>query len=789
MRNYDSEIKLEQLAADDEQFNTLLAVACLILPQEIGFSRTFSQGDILEHKDLNPYNKLKSLNRKYKGLCEIISNYVIAEDLLGSPDEVIRHRLEKIMYATSENTLQKKIKLSFLNTFSETHILDRATFYAFSLAYFFDTYPLSLFTAREMQSINENGDTEPLIARFNQLPVGSYVKFEVFEKKLFTLTGHSMVIKKMQQGFAFFDPNTGEEQLDMQGLLSTIEKKKSEHSGTAIAFIDGNRYIQAVQSDIKPMVFDAEPSEHPITQEIIAELKEYIARNQFDNESLLRQQDKLQTEISKHLKNPKKHHFSTHSRHFNKQKLVERLKQFEEIKQEANAHRFKSSFETFNIQRAKESAEEIMAPIHSFDDLMSCVNASGAKVAEFSKLSPVQEKASELMDTSYKYKIAYSTFPLTPEKLVRLIDSAKSMNDIFWALHQGGAEYAHLKDELYSLISGQSPAFIQNLSDLIDVLEYLPNSTQRDLVCETIQHRFPEILSKEKGTACEYCAALSLLSGEYKPLLIQIMLAQPFMHLEALSYLCFLAEHLNEEELEQILSSVVEQIPEAMANDSGLKVVDNIKFVVKRLNDGDWDKIYTRLSEKLTFDTIILLCTDSSINKQRLIAVISHWSSVTSIVPKGLGSIDMLDKMHLFPYECRGLFFDKIKIHLLEKLEKVDSCDRCHSAQTALLFRKLMEYYSEDKEIIDKLTEYLVKNNFKHLTKIPANQIVGLLMEGLIHKDTAKINAATALYNQQKNWLPLFTKPSFDRCLVPGLSKKMDSILDSSPQKDPRLRH
>ena len=113
MRNYDSEIKLEQLAADDEQFKTLLAVACLILPQEMGFSRTFSQGTILEHRDLKPYNKLKSLNRKYKGLCEIISNYVIAEDLLGSPDEIIRHRLEKIMYAQARIHYRKKLNYLF----------------------------------------------------------------------------------------------------------------------------------------------------------------------------------------------------------------------------------------------------------------------------------------------------------------------------------------------------------------------------------------------------------------------------------------------------------------------------------------------------------------------------------------------------------------------------------------------------------------------------------------------------------------------------------------------------
>jgi len=106
----------------------------------------------------------------------------------------------------------------------------------------------------------------------------------------------------------------------------------------------------------------------------------------------------------------------------------------------------------------------------------------------------------------------------------------------------------------------------------------------------------------------------------------------------------------------------------------------------------------------------------------------------------------------------------------------------CESAAASLLFQPLLDYYSEDKEIIDKLSDYLIKNNFKHIEKSNAKQIVELLMEGLIQKDAAKIDSASALYNQQKSWLPLFTsKRPFDRCLVPGMSRKMDKILNLSP--------
>ncbi|MCR9191425.1 MAG: hypothetical protein NXI01_02045 [Gammaproteobacteria bacterium] len=788
MHNYDSEIKLEQLAADDEQFNTLLAVACLMLPQETGFSQAFSQGNILGNRDLRPYNKLRSLNKKYNGLCEIISNYVIAEDLLGAPDEVIRHRLEKIIYTTRKNTLQLKINLPFLDAYSETHILDKATISAFSLAYFFDSYPLSLFTPGEMQAINKEGGRDFLIERFNQLPVGSYVKFEVFKKTFFTLTGHSMVIKKMPSGFAFFDPSTGEEHLDMQSLLSTIHRKKTEHSATTIAFIDGSRYIQAVQPDIKPMVSDENPSEHPITQEIIAELRAFISGNQFDNESVLKYQDKLQTEISKYLKNPKTHPFSVHSRQFNKQKLIIRLQQFEEIKWKANAHRFELQFKKVDMQKETASADEIIAPIQSFDDLMSCVYVSNNIMAGFSSLLPVQEKATALIDTSYKYKIAYATFPLTPNTLVRLIDSAKSMNDIFWAIHQRGSEYDHFRYDIYDLISEQCPAFIQDLSDLIDVLEYLPDSTQRDAVCEKIKHRLPEILSKEKGTACEYCAALSLLSGEHQSRLIQTMLAQQPMHLEALSFLYFLSEHLNARQFAHILSSVVEQIPDAMVNEQDLNALDNIKFVIKRINSSDWDRISIRVSENMSFDTLVLLSQDASINKQRLVTLISHWIAVTPIdrIDHSLNhSCYTLKDIRSFPHECRGLFFDKIKVCLLDKLDAIDSCDgdACHSAVMTILFGQMIDYYSEDTEVIDKLSDYLVKNNLKHVKESNAKQIVVLLMEGLTHKDAAKINAASALYHQQKNWLPLLNSNTpFDQ-LVPGLSRKIAPILNPSPQK------
>ena len=79
------EVKLSSLLADEASYRLLL-----LMLQKTARRINFDQGaDILSplRKDKsNQYEKLKALDFRFNGLCELISNCVIADNLMGSVD-------------------------------------------------------------------------------------------------------------------------------------------------------------------------------------------------------------------------------------------------------------------------------------------------------------------------------------------------------------------------------------------------------------------------------------------------------------------------------------------------------------------------------------------------------------------------------------------------------------------------------------------------------------------------------------------------------------------------------
>lgn len=776
MPNHEMEVILEQLAENDLEFNILLAIAELSEPPEQRSHKPFEQGQIL--KGLKSYTKLAELEKKYRGLCEIISNYVISENLLGTSDELISYVLEKRILAPDENSHQKQINLAALDDYSHTHLLEESAFHAFSMAYFFDIYPFSLFTASEMLEINKNNNTELLVERLNQLATGSYVKVEVFKKELFTLSGHSMVIKKTQRGFAFFDPNTGEAHLNALHLIKAIQERKSEHSATTMAFIDGDRYIQAIQANIKPTVSRVKTDAQWLTPEILSEIKTFMTDKEFDDKNLLRCHAKLKALICEEQKHLNSSLVVFNSPHFNKEKSNQRLKDFELIKQKVNARRFASSIAEVKHYDQIGYVNAILPSIQSFDDLMAFVRAGEERFANFSNLQPLQEKANELIDSVYKYKIAYSKFPLNAMKLMKLIDSAKSMNDVFWILRNGGAEGIACRNELFSLISDQCPVFIHNLTDLINVLEYIPSSEQSDELLEMLEDRLPHILQKTQNTSHEYSRGLAMLSRDYHSLIIQTMLASLPMHVETVNSLFSLRRYLSVAEYAQLLSSVAEKIPDALGNDvCSMIEMHNLGDIICQLQDCDWQKIYRPLAKKISFFNLLILCKTTSLPKERLLSLateaLTHMPISYYTVRNKICIEKILNEMANLPEECRALILERGKILLLSELEEISSIDACRSVAAVVLFRTLITHYFEDKDVMDELIEYLINNNFKHINKGVAKPMVELLIAGLINGDPEKINAATNQYQQNKSWLSFFNSKedlsSIRSCLPPGL--------------------
>ncbi|KTD66114.1 hypothetical protein [Legionella spiritensis] len=187
---------------------------------------------------------------KYDGFCELISNYVIMNGLLGGDDET--DTLSDIMKMETrhvKNPLKCALTLTKINQneVKQSHILKVSSLFQRFIAYFFEIYPHSIMPAFA-KVMNNNQVNRPLLAeKLDAMEKGSYIKFFAFSKKGFLgLEGHSMVIKKTgDDAYSFFDPNSGEEKkLGIKKLADRIDTAIVTYEATRIAFIDGQRYVQ-----------------------------------------------------------------------------------------------------------------------------------------------------------------------------------------------------------------------------------------------------------------------------------------------------------------------------------------------------------------------------------------------------------------------------------------------------------------------------------------------------------------------------------------------------------------
>ena len=110
--------------------------------------------------------KLNTIKIKYNGLCEIISNYVLLEDLLGKNDPLpltsdvqsephstasslelwLKFRNNTDFQKKFKNKYGEKITLETLKRVEDTHILQVTNFFTRLIGFFFSIYPCNLFS-------------------------------------------------------------------------------------------------------------------------------------------------------------------------------------------------------------------------------------------------------------------------------------------------------------------------------------------------------------------------------------------------------------------------------------------------------------------------------------------------------------------------------------------------------------------------------------------------------------------------------------------------------------------
>ena len=213
------------------------------------------------------FKTLASLDMQYNGLCEIVCNYVIANDLLGnsakksvSPQSPPISEVGVIAHVEG-NPLKLKINIEGLNqkAIRRSHVLKNYNIFYKLAAVFFGFYPNSIIPFNK-EIANKNGVNKiHLKTALDKLAVGDYVKFETFKRDGIYLEGHSMLIKKTSEdSYSYFDPNKGEYQdLTIDKLCVHINNARDDY-GDRIAFMDAKAFFQDI--GFKPEAISAQCS-------------------------------------------------------------------------------------------------------------------------------------------------------------------------------------------------------------------------------------------------------------------------------------------------------------------------------------------------------------------------------------------------------------------------------------------------------------------------------------------------------------------------------------------------
>ncbi|MDF2965014.1 MAG: hypothetical protein K0Q51_402 [Rickettsiaceae bacterium] len=210
----------------------------------------FVQDGIIHIAVENP-EKYKNLNNsvmKFNGLCEIISNFVMANDVLDKPCS--KDELYKLIRG-SIDILEKEV--------SKTHILKIANVIELFMAFAFKKYPENIFSRNEQKKIFKDGKLErDLIGRkLDELPEGKYLKVFCLGREGLSLQGHSLLVKKCPGGrYAYFEPNSGAYyNLTKESLFNKIEQSVKAFGGQfkEVCFLDAEK-LAVKKSLLKQLV-------------------------------------------------------------------------------------------------------------------------------------------------------------------------------------------------------------------------------------------------------------------------------------------------------------------------------------------------------------------------------------------------------------------------------------------------------------------------------------------------------------------------------------------------------
>ncbi|AUH73416.1 hypothetical protein [Legionella sainthelensi] len=211
----------------------------------------YNQDDfIVKLREDNNYQALNRARLKFSGLCELICNYIIREDLMGLSSQSESSGDFNEILPQNLNDIHLLAGLYQLNTdwVLSSHILDTSSNLEKIKAYLLNKYPYSLFSPSDVSKDSKQLDATLFAKKLDELEVGCYIKFMAFTKSFGKMEGHSMLIKKNQDNtYSFFDPNKGEQlKLSASELCLKLNKSLKLYNATHMTFLDGLKYIKSL---------------------------------------------------------------------------------------------------------------------------------------------------------------------------------------------------------------------------------------------------------------------------------------------------------------------------------------------------------------------------------------------------------------------------------------------------------------------------------------------------------------------------------------------------------------
>jgi hypothetical protein len=228
------------------QFNHLLNNIKYSCDQNLNIKATisFNQDELIQ-KGLP--KKLDNFVLRFDGLCELICNKVLIENLLGQGK-------------SSRNFLKEKINIDGLNkeTILKSHSLDMYSVLDKILAFLFRIYPDNIFSFKDQLNLVQKNKEDKNLFNVNKnllfdglrkIEDGVILKVQVFKKTRSSFKGHALLIKKVSaKEFIFFDPNTGEHPgLNEEELAERINKQLAQWKATDIFLSKGESFIKRLK--------------------------------------------------------------------------------------------------------------------------------------------------------------------------------------------------------------------------------------------------------------------------------------------------------------------------------------------------------------------------------------------------------------------------------------------------------------------------------------------------------------------------------------------------------------